>query len=178
MSECDRSQSPGPGWFTASSSCYHQYWFISNLWLCILPESPLAQGYNLLSIASTRINIFRPLGSHVYLNRDKGITFVIGLYSFRRKTDNKTNLHSVRFKCILNLWLIVALSLPPSLENSDKMSHFRLPFNVIHDYRGVFEVLFPIYPHYVCPKSFRGTCIYLRNKHFLLKTVFPMLSCE
>lgn len=44
MSECDRSQSPGPGWFTASSSCYHQYWFISNLCLCTPPEAHWLRG--------------------------------------------------------------------------------------------------------------------------------------
>lgn len=66
MSECDRSQSPNPGWFTASSLCYHEYWFISNVCLCTPPESPLAQGYNLLSTASKRINIFI-LWAHMYI---------------------------------------------------------------------------------------------------------------
>lgn len=78
MSECDRSQSRSPGWFTTSSSCYHQYWFISNLCLYTLPEAHWLRGtpyYPLL----TRINIFI-LWAHMYPNSgDKGITSVIGL---------------------------------------------------------------------------------------------------
>lgn len=58
LSECDRSQSPDPCWFTGSRSYYLQYWFLTNVLFCSPLASPLVQGYNPLSTASKRVNIF------------------------------------------------------------------------------------------------------------------------
>lgn len=159
------SQSPGPGRFTASSSCYHQYWFISNVCLCTPPESPLAHWCKLLSIASKRINIFI-LWAHMYIQTAEiKATFVIGLYSFRRKLIKET--------CI---WHIVNASWTfDSLSASSYLAHWRMPIRCLISVHlsalvMVVEVFCSFVLQYVCAKSFRTKCLDLRNNHFLLKT--------
>ena len=108
MSECDRSHSLRPGWFTIQLK-------LSSVLIHLQSVS--------LSIASERINIFI-LRAHMYPNSsDKDITFVIVLYSIRQKHDNKANLHFTHHMCILNLRLAVALFLHPLQENNDKVSN-------------------------------------------------------
>lgn len=117
-------------------------------------------------VAWRRINIFI-LCTYLYVQAgDNAITLVIAQRGLKLKLIIK---HKLAFWHVLNAsWTCDSLShhLPLlHLGNSDKMSHFRLPFNIIHGYGGFYKsfvVLFPVHPQYV---GFTATCLDLQIKY-------------
>lgn len=102
-----------------------------------------------------RINI-SILRAHVCPNTgDKGSASVTGLYSCKTAGDNETNLVWMHHE----LWLVAAPSPSPSVENTDKMSHFRLLSNTMHSYEGDSRFVLNAYSTRQCYKLTSSTLL-------------------